>query len=178
MALTVQQDGACTANADSWVSLVDANSHFSNYGGAWTGDDAAKESALRRAALWMSTGIRWNGTKACTGSMLAWPRSGTTDCDGNQIAESVIPQQIILAQLAAASAELLSPGILTPTITPGSQVKREKVDVIEVEYMTPQDQGVSNYDPLSQMRPALTQINDYIRCLASTGKNTPWPFVV
>lgn len=178
MALTVET-GAGVPNADSWVSLVAANAHFTDYGGFWAGTDSAKESALRRAALWLSTGIRWNGTKAYAGNMLAWPRTGMMDCDGNDIAENAIPMQVILAQLAAASAELQSPGILTPSITPGQQVKREKVDVIEVEYMTPKDQGVPDgvYDPLTRLRPVLTQVSDYIRCFAAVGTRTPWPFV-
>lgn len=179
MALT-PETGACVLNADTWVTLADANAHFTNYGGYWTGTDALKEAALRRAALWLSTAIRWHGTKSCSGNLLAWPRSGTKDCDGNAIDDDAIPQQVILAQLAAASAELRSPGILTPSITPGAQTKREKVDVIEVEYMTPKDQGFKDgtYDPLTQLRPTLTQINDYIRCLASVGKAAPHPFVV
>lgn len=179
MALIIE-DGTCVPGADSWVSLADATTHFANYGGLWTGDDSSKESALRRAALWLSTGIRWNGSKACSGSMLAWPRTGTADCDGNEIAADAIPQQVIMAQLAAASAELQSPGILTPSITPGQQVRREKVDVIEVEYMTPKDMGSPDgtYDPLTRMRPVLTQVSDYIRCLVSTGKSSSWPFVV
>jgi hypothetical protein len=179
MALIVET-GAGVSNADSWVSLANATTHFANYGGFWTGADAAKEQALRRAALWLSTFIRWNGAKAYTGNMLAWPRIGMMDCDGNSIAENTIPPQIVMAQLAAASAELQSPGILTPSITPGAQTKREKVDVIEVEYMTPKDMGFpdSTYDPLMQLRPVLTQVSDYIRCFASTGKAAAWPFVV
>lgn len=178
MAVTVE-DGSCVAGADSWVSLADANTHFTNYGGFWTGEDAAKEAALRRAALWLSTAIRWHGTKACSGSLLAWPRTDVDDCEGNEIEDNAIPQRVILAQLAAASAELQSPGILTPSITPGQQVSSEKVGVIEVSYMTPLQQGFTpkTYDPLTQLRPVLTQVNDYIRCFASVGKASPWPFV-
>lgn len=178
MALIVET-GAGVPSADSWVSLANAATHFTNYGGFWTGEDAAKEAALRRAALWLSTAIRWNGAKAYAGNILAWPRTGTADCDASEIAGNVIPQAVIMAQLAAASAELQSPGILTPSITPGAQTKREKVDVIEVEYMTPQDMGIpgGTYDPLSQLRPVLTQVNDMIRCFASVGKAAPWPFV-
>lgn len=179
MALIVET-GACVPGADTWVSLTDANTHFANYGGAWTGTDALKEAALRRAALWMSTALRWNGQKACTGNVLAWPRSGMIDCDGNEIDDDAIPAQVVLAQLAAASAELQSPGVLTPSITPGAQVLSEKVDVIEVTYMTPLQQGMApgTYDPLMQLRPVLTQVSDYIRCFASVGRATPWPFVV
>ena len=177
----VIEDGTCIAGSDSWVSLEDAATHFANYGGFWAGADPEKESALRRAALWLSTSIKWNGTKQCTGTMLAWPRSGVSDCDGIAIAPNTIPAAVILAQLAAASFELQNPGGLTPPVTPSQQVRREKVDVIEVEYMTPLQQGAApgSYDPAAAARPILTQINDYLRCLANIdGTCVPWPFVV
>jgi hypothetical protein len=181
MALIVQTSGACVPNADSWVSLADANAHFANYGGFWTGEDAAKEAALRRAALWLSTGIKWTGKRSCTSNMLAWPRTGVTDCDGTKIESDEVPTSIVFAQLYAASAELQTPGILTPSITPGQMVKREKVDVIEVEYMTPKDQGVAdggNYDAITALRPTLTAVSDLIRCFIEPSNATPWFFVV
>lgn len=180
MALIVE-DGSCVANADSFIDVANADTHFTNYGGYWTGDTADKEAALRRAALWLSTYIRWHGTKACNDNMMAFPRTGVNDCDGNAIADDVVPQQVIFAQLAAASLELQTPGALTPSITPGQQTKRVKVDVIEEEYMTPKDQGVPDgtYDPISSGRQVLTQINDLLRCMASVpGRQVPWPKVV
>lgn len=176
----IVEDGSCKPGADSWVTLADANAHFANYGGFWDGSDSDKEAALRRAALWMSTSLIWSGTKSCSGNRLAWPRSGTSDCDGNTIPDDAIPDAVVLAQLAAASAELASPGILTPTITPGQQVLREKVDVLEVQYMTPLQQGVapSTYDATVALRPVMTQISDYLRCLANVGQPVPWPKVV
>lgn len=178
MALVIE-DGTCVADADSFVSLADADAHFVSYGGFWTGDDPDKEAALRRAALWLSTYIKWHGTKTCTGR-LAWPRSGVSDCEGVAIADNAIPYQVVFAQLAAASLELQSPGALTPNITPGGQVLREKVDVIEVTYMTPEQQGLAKgtVNPIDAQRQVLTQVNDMIRCLASVGPNVPWPFVV
>lgn len=177
----IVEDGSCVAGADSFVSLAGADSHFANYGGFWAGDDPDKESALRRAALWLSTYIVWDGSKACGGNMLAWPRAGVTDCDGNAVADNVVPQQVIFAQLAAASVELQSPGAMTPSVTTGKQTKRVKVDVIEEEYMTPQDMGVPSgtYDPIAASRQVLTQVNDLIKCFATVpGRKVPWPKVV
>lgn len=180
MPLTIE-DGTCVAGADSWVDVATADQFFVDYGGFWEGDTADKEAALRRSALWLSTVIEWHGTKDCGDNLLAWPRSGTSDCGGNAIADDVIPQQVIYAQLYGASIELQSPGALTPPITPGQQVRREKVDVIEVEYMTPLQQGVSpgTYDAEKGLRPIFTQINDLIKCFADVGLNKlPWPFTV
>jgi hypothetical protein len=175
----VIETGACVTGADSWISLTDANTHFTNYGGFWTGTDAQKEQALRRAALWLSTSFNWHGQKVCASSMLAHPRTGMADCDGNVIADDAIAMQVIYAQLAAASYELRSPGALTPSLAAGRQVLKEKVDVIEVTYMTADQQGISTpIDPIAAQRTVLTQVNDLIRCFASVGRATPWPFVV
>ena len=177
--MLIVEDGSCVANADTWISLADADTHFANYGGYWAGTNEQKEQALRRAALWLSTSINWDGSKACTGNMLAHPRVGLTDCDGNAIATNAIAPQIPLAQLAAASYELRFPGALTPSVTAGKQALKEKVDVIEVTYMTADQQGITTpIDPIAAQRPMLTQVNDLIRCLASVGRSAPWPFVV
>jgi len=175
----VIETGACVTGADSWISLTDANAYFTNYGGFWTGTDAQKEQALRRAALWLSTAMNWNSRKVCANSMLAFPAYDIVDCDGNAIESDVIPQNIILAQLSAASYELRFPGGLTPSLAAGRQVLKEKVDVIEVTYMTADQQGISTpIDPIAAQRTVLTQVNDLIRCFASVGRATPWPFVV
>lgn len=178
--LTIE-DGTCVEGADTFVSLADAEMHFAKFGGYWTGDPSDKEAALRRGALWLSTAINWHGTKPCNANILAWPRSGAKDCYGNKVASDSIPQQIIYAQLYAASVELQTPGALTPSITPGQQVRREKVDVLEVEYMTPLQQGVApgTYNAERDMRPIFTQINDLIKCFADVNtRKLPWPFVV
>lgn len=176
--MLIVEDGSCVTGADTWISLANADTHFANYGGFWTGTNDQKNQALRRAALWMSTSFRWNGQKVCASSLLAHPRTGLSDCDGNTIPDDEIAQQVIYAQLSAASYELRFPGGLTPSVSVGKQVLKEKVDVIEVTYMTAEQQGLSSVDPVASMRPVLTQINDLIRCFANIGKNVPWPFVV
>lgn len=162
------------------MSLADAEEHFAKFCGSWSGGPSEKEAALRRAALWLSSAIDWNGSKTCNANMLAWPRTGARDCSRNIVPSDAIPQQIIYAQLYAASIDLQSPGSLTPSINPGQQVRREKVDVIEVEYMTPLQQGVApGAFRAEDLRPVFTQINDLIRCFADLGgRKVPWPFVV
>lgn len=175
----VVEDGSCVVGADSWISLADANMHFTNYGLFWTGTDAQKEAAMRRAALWLSTSFLWNGQKKCSVNNLAHPRIGLSDCDGNAVMDDEIAGNVILAQLAAASYELRFPGGLTPSVSTGKQVLKEKVDVIEVTYMTAEQQGISGpVDAVAAQRPVLTQVNDLLRCFASVGSGVPWPFVV
>ena len=175
----IVEDGSCVVGADSFVSLADANTYFENYGGFWTGDDPSKEAALRRASAYVSTAFKWLGTLTCgRNQSLAWPRTGVTDCNEYEIPADSVPREVVLATLSAASYELLYPGGLTPSVTAGKQALKEKVDVIEVTYMTPEQQGLSGGDAVAAQRPVLTQINDLLRCFASFGNETPWPLVV
>ena len=110
---------------------------------------------------------------------LAWPRSGVVDCNGDTIPDDEVPVEVQQATFLAALAEYALPGVLTPTVTPGKQVKRVKVDVIEQEFMTPVDQGDTDTDPAKTLRPVLTAIRDLLKCIAALpdADNTPWPWV-
>lgn len=63
----------------------------------------------------------------------AWPRTGAT-AYGASIGADVIPAAVVQASYAAALYEARNPGKLAIVTTPGGQVKRRKVDVIEVEF--------------------------------------------
>lgn len=63
----------------------------------------------------------------------AWPRTGAI-AYGAAIDPDVIPDAVVKASYFAAFQEASSPGSLSPVATSAGQVKREKVDVIEVEY--------------------------------------------
>lgn len=63
----------------------------------------------------------------------AWPRSGATAW-GQEIADDVIPPAVIRASYVAAWHEANNLGALSVAVSASGAVKREKVDVIEVEY--------------------------------------------
>jgi hypothetical protein len=174
------EDGSCVAGADSFVTLAEADAHFASYGGFWTAtDDARKEAALRRGALWLSTSFSWSGKKTCSVNMLSLPRAGLIDCDGNALPDNTIDPRFKLAQLLAASYELRYPNGLSPSIVLGKQILKEKVDVIEVTYMTADQQVAGSGGAISSQRPVLTQVNDLLRCFVTDGSRaTSWPFVV
>lgn len=182
MALTVET-GACIPTANAFVDRASLLAWASDYYPDRTiADDATTDAAIMRASAWLSTFPNWDGSMACGRGLqgLAWPRSGATDCDGLAIADDEVPVEVQRATFYATLAELDSPGVLTPSITPGKQTKREKVDVIEVEYMTPSDQGAAtDKDPIETLRPVLTAVYDSVKCLASfpDGSNVPWPWV-
>jgi len=179
----IVETGACVPNANSFATLAEADAYFADFGGAWAGDDASKESALLRASAWLSTYPNWDGRLKCgRGNQgLAWPRNGVVDCEGETVPDNEVPAEVKIATYAAALVELTAAGSLTPGVTPGQQVKSEKVDVIEVQYMTPKDQGVidGRSNTVASLRPMLTQVQDVLRCMASfpSGAKTPWPFV-
>jgi hypothetical protein len=65
----------------------------------------------------------------------AWPRSGAVTQWGEAIGEGdIIPSAVVNGSYEAAFLELTNPGSLSPVVTGSSQVKREKVGQIEVEY--------------------------------------------
>lgn len=182
MSLTVE-DGTCVASANAFVTRAELIAHAADfYPDQTVADDTTTDAAIMRASAWLSSFPYWDGTMACgRGNQgLAWPRSGVTDCNGDAIADDEVPIEVKHATFIAALAELGTPGLLTPTITPGEQVKRVKVDVIEQEFMTPSEQGVTGKsDPATTLRPVLTAITDLLRCIATLpdGKTVPWPWV-
>lgn len=177
----VVEDGTCVAGANAFVSRQEFIDFGALYYPATTiPDTEASDGAIVRTSLWLSSYPIWNGAKVCDCvNILAWPRSGVVDCDGCTFDSDSIPEIIKQVTYIGSLAELVSPGALTPTITAGLQVKREKVDVIEVEYMTPSDQNLyKGQNPLVSLRPVLTQATDLLRCMASfPGNAVPWPWV-
>jgi len=183
MAVTVE-DGSCIPAANSFVSRAGFIAWAADYRPDLTvPDDEVADGAILRGSLWVSSYPSWNGRMSCGRGLqgLAWPRSGVVDCNGDTIPDDEVPVEVTMATYAASAVELSAPGTLTPSIIPSQQAKRQKVDVIEVEFMTPKDQGVvdGTYDPVEAMRPLLTQVNDLLRCLAAVpgAPNVPWPFV-
>jgi hypothetical protein len=160
MALVIE-NGTGLANAEAYSSVADCSAWaVAYYGHALNGNTADKEAAIRRAVAYMD-GLRWKGTRTRgRAQALAWPRSGVTDCEGSTIAASSIPAEVIFAQHVLARAEFQSPGVLSPSVTLGAVVRREKVDVIEAEYDTSRLQGTAD-----EMRPLITMAMDRLRCL-------------
>jgi len=152
-----------SASADAYVSLVDAEAYYLAYNGAaWPGTDIDKEAAIRRATRYLD-GLRWKGVKASGREQaLEWPRFGAYDCDGYVIPSDAVPVEVVNACSLLAFYELANPGGLDPNVTLTQIAKREKVDVIEVEY---------NGAPATaqNVRPVVTGAMDLIRCLTMGG---------
>jgi len=132
MALTVE-DGTGLADAQSYISVTDADTHFSARGiTLWdTLLEAEKEQALTRATDYMVQAYRtrWLGERVLSTQALDWPREGV-EVDGFEIDAGFVPAEVkrACAELAfkAASGELAA-DLERETL-------REKVGPIEVEY--------------------------------------------
>ena len=182
MSLTVET-GNCVAGANAFVTRAELITFAGDYDPATTvPSDTTTDAAIMRASQWLSTYPTWDGAMTCGRGLqgLSWPRTGVTDCNGDSIPDDEVPAEVKQATHLAALAELSSPGVLTPVVTPGKQKKSVKVDVIEEAYMTPQEQGVARAaDVVETLRPVLTAIADLLKCIANLpdGTAVPWPWV-
>lgn len=127
-----------TVGTDTYLSLTDANTYWSNRNNAdWSAAATAdKEKALREATQYVDGAFSFIGFQVVT-NVLAWPRDGVLIEQGNFAGVSydntTIPPQIKNA-VAELALEALT-ARLAPSAARGGAIKREKVDVIEVEYM-------------------------------------------
>lgn len=173
----VLEDGSGIAAANALVSIAEADAHFADYGNSsWAGAEGLKSAAILRASLWVSSFPSWDGeqTYGRGEQGLSHPRSGMTDCNEDDIADDAIANEVKLATFIVAVAELVTPNIMTPSVTAGRVIKKERVEgAVDIEYADLGKQGL-----VKAMRPVLTQVEDLLRCMATFGHaNVPWPMV-
>lgn len=138
MALIVE-NGTGLATAESYCSVADADARHAAFGNtAWTGTDAAKEAALRRATAFMEQRYRtvWKGTKLFRAQALSWPRYGAV-VDGWDVLSTEVPTDI-----RNACADLAVKALTTELNADQTRaVIREKVGPLETEYSEYSPQG-------------------------------------
>lgn len=143
-------------DADSYATLAAADAYFLARGIAtWTGTDAVKEAALRRATTYLDNQYRgrWKGYKTAQTQALAWPRIGSggdsrfrspgdtfavygvVDADGFEIPTNEVPTQIKNATIEAALLAIAGTTTLEPVLARGGMIKSEQVGPIAVTYM-------------------------------------------
>jgi hypothetical protein len=135
MALIVE-DGTGLANAESYISVVDASAYHTARGNsAWAAlaSDALREQALRKATDYIEQVYRlsWKGRRVTDTQALSWPRYEVCREDGySYYASDAVPTEVknACAELALkASADTLAPDL-------EQAVVREKIGPIETEY--------------------------------------------
>ena len=128
----IVENGTGLSTAESYISVANADARHTAFGNsAWTGTDAVKEAALRRATAYMQQAYRgrWIGSRLTAAQALDWPRWGVM-LEGFAISSAAIP-----ADVANACADLALKALadeLAPDLT--RAVIREKVGPLETEY--------------------------------------------
>lgn len=137
MALIIE-DGTIVANANSYVTLADARAYALARGVVLDADDAVVESQLVKAIDYLALyRAQWQGLPVSPGvQTMAWPRTGVV-IDELAFPEDDIPVELKEAQMQLAM-EVHAGRVLMPS-SDGRVVKREKLDVIEREFMTGSD---------------------------------------
>ena len=146
MALVVET-GDALSTAESYISVADADARATALGStAWTGTDAAKEAALRRATAFMEQryASRWRGTRVLREQALSWPRYGAS-AHGFDLPSTTVPGAI-----ANACADLAARA-LTETLNADQSrgVLRKKIGPIETEY-DPYGSQAKSYPAIDQ----------------------------
>jgi hypothetical protein len=139
MALIVE-NGLGLADAESYISVADADAYHSNRGNtAWAAlTTTTKEQLLRKATDYMEQvyRLRWLGYRHTETQALSFPRDEVPRKDFTYLNQfSFYPNDTVPIEIKNSCAELASRAInsdLAPDIA--RIAKREKVDVLEVEY--------------------------------------------
>lgn len=125
---------ALTVGTDTYVSLTDANTFWTNFGGGtnWAAaSDTNKEQALREATIFVDRSYRWIGEHPHTVSqLLAWPRLNAWDKQGR--IRTGIPQEIKDAVSWLANEAL--GGQLRPARKRGGRIDSITAGSVKVQY--------------------------------------------
>ncbi len=139
----IVEDGVGRLDADSFVSLEDADAYWAGRPQAplapgWeAASEALREGALREAArhLCQVWGTRFSGTPTYgRGQALCWPRRGAMDRSGETLEQDVVPREVIAACCELAARALVAP--LSDDLPRGGQVREEEVRVDAVTTRT------------------------------------------
>ena len=126
-----------TVGTDSYDTLDNVNAYWLKRGNTlWAAlTDDEKEVNIVKATDWLERNFSWRGTRATAEQRLGWPRLDAYDDDDFQIGATDAPWQV--KEATAIMADIYRDGTydLNGILTSNARsLKRQKVDVIEVEY--------------------------------------------
>jgi hypothetical protein len=145
------------ASFNSYVTVAEVDAYCQQMGYTSWADLSTleKEQAILRGMIYIDS-LDYKGDKTYFTNPLAWPRVGVysdsisfpdTYTYYTELSITEIPNSLKRGTCQAAYEESISAGILLPTLS--SNVKREKVDVLEIEYFKPD--GASNQAVFSRI---------------------------
>lgn len=129
----IVEDGSIVADANSYLSLADARTLATTYGFTLPVDDTEAETALINATLYLQDyEARIKGYRVSAEQVLMFPREYVC-LNGFELANDAIPDNLKRAEVFAA-ADFGAGGSPWGGNDDGKSIKKEKVDVLEVEY--------------------------------------------
>ena len=136
MALIVE-DGTGLADAQSYISVVDADTYHSERGNAdWAAADAAaKEASLIKATEYLDGkyGNRWLGWRRSSTQALDWPRDDVLDELGTEY--TGVPRKLAQATTVVAL-KVIQGADVSPDLDRGGKVHSESVGKITTVFQT------------------------------------------
>ena len=128
-----------TVGTDTYLSVAGADTYWAARNNTtWSGSTTAeKEAALIEATQYIDGNYLFIGELTSLTQSLAFPRNGVYITTGN-FAGADYDSDEIPPQIEKATAELALEALsarLVPVLERGGLIKKEKVDVIEVEYL-------------------------------------------
>jgi hypothetical protein len=134
MMAIIVEDGTIIGGANSFVSLDDYVNYAESLGVFITDEDAAEIELIKAAQYINSKEPQLKGYLVDRDQPMSFPRTNLT-IDGFGWGDTEIPRQVILCQLNLALDIRAGIDPYNLPVNPNRAVKREKVDVIEVEYV-------------------------------------------
>jgi len=131
----VVETGVGLTNANSYLSVVDADTYHANHSGStvWSGAaEADKEKALRLATQYLDVKYTWKGLKKLRTQVLSWPRHDVYDSDGHHVSNNAIPQALKDACAELALRVIQGDTLLGDIDEPG-EIKSEDVKIGPIE---------------------------------------------
>ena len=139
--ILITEDGSCVPNANCYVTLDYADSYMRNTGHtAWASlDEDARKSYLINATKYIDrtySKVGWKGVKKYHRKQsLCFPRVELFDKDGDEVLG--IPDE--LKQAVCEAGFIATTTSLFTTKDASGTIKKQKVDVLEVEYYSESD---------------------------------------
>ena len=143
------------ANANSFVTLDEANNYFATVPDSSTWDDKTvdqKKRALISATRWIDSFVYY-GDRCDDGQALKFPRNNY-QVDGVELSCSTIPNNIKYAQYEVARALANDTGAITGTTGKDGNFSEVKLGDIEVKYNT-DSQGTGSINNILDVYPWL-----------------------
>jgi hypothetical protein len=150
MALEVE-DGTGKANSNTYVGIAEARAYALERGVVLPADDGAVEAMLHKATAYLEgQRARYQGSKTWPAPVadpvhvrqaMQWPRTGVViDCD-YELPDDTIPQELKDAQMQLCIEQ--QNGFSLQPASDGTVVKKKTVDVIEKEFFSATELGMS-----------------------------------